>query len=63
MEQKRQLFLRQGKIQKIKDKFILQTDVFFEKLSPAAEFVIGGSCNGKTEWKIEGKTLKELFNL
>ena len=52
-----------GKIKKVKGKYILQEDVRFDKLSPAAEFVIGGSCNGKTEWKSNGKTLKELFGL
>lgn len=51
------------KIKKIKGKYILQEDVHFDKLSPAAEFVIGGSCNGKTEWKSDGKTLKDLFKL
>ena len=50
-------------IEKKKEKYILKENVAFEKLSPAAEFVIGGSCNGKTEWKSNGKTLKELFEL
>ncbi|WP_405324787.1 DUF4357 domain-containing protein [Fibrobacter sp.] len=63
VQKKREDFLKAGKIKKIKGKYILQEDVYFEKLSPSAEFVIGGSCNGKTEWKSDGKTLKELFNL
>lgn len=50
-------------IEKKKEKYILKENVAFEKLSPAAEFVIGGSCNGKTEWKSNGKTLKEKFDL
>lgn len=63
MEKKRQDYFMKGKIKKVKGKYILQEDVRFDKLSPAAEFVIGGSCNGKTEWKSNGKTLKELFGL
>lgn len=63
INKQRQEFKEKGKIKKIKGKYILQEDVAFEKLSPAAEFVIGGSCNGKTEWKSNGKTLKELFKL
>ena len=63
MEKKRQDCFTKGKIKKVKGKYILQEDVPFDKLSPAAEFVIGGSCNGKTEWKSNGKTLKELFGL
>ncbi len=63
MEKKRQDYFTKGKIKKVKNKYILQEDVPFDKLSPAAEFVIGGSCNGKTEWKSNGKTLKELFKL
>ena len=49
MEKKRQDYFMKGKIKKVKGKYILQEDVRFDKLSPAAEFVIGGSCNGKTE--------------
>ncbi|SOE75856.1 protein of unknown function [Fibrobacter sp. UWT3] len=63
IEKLRQEFKDKGKIKKVKGKYILQEDVHFGKLSPAAEFVIGGSCNGKTEWKSNGKTLKELFKL
>jgi len=63
VEQQRQDYLKRGKIAKQKGKYILKEDVTFEKLSPAAEFVIGGSCNGKVEWKSNGKTLKELFEL
>lgn len=63
VQKKREDFLKAGKIKKIKGKYILQEDVYFDKLSPAAEFVIGGSCNGKTEWKSDGKTLKDLFKL
>lgn len=59
----RQEYKGNGKIKKVKGKYILQENVSFEKLSPAAEFVIGGSCNGKTEWKSDGKTLKDLFKL
>lgn len=63
IEKLRQKYKDNGKIKKVKGKYILQEDVRFDKLSPAAEFVIGGSCNGKTEWKSDGKTLKELFGL
>ncbi|WP_406537615.1 DUF4357 domain-containing protein [Fibrobacter sp.] len=63
IEKLRQEYKNNGKIKKIKGKYILQEDVLFDKLSPAAEFVIGGSCNGKTEWKSNGKTLKDLFKL
>ena len=63
IEQQRQAYLKKGKIIKQKGKYILKENVSFDKLSPAAEFVIGGSCNGKTEWKSNGKTLKESFNL
>jgi hypothetical protein len=63
IEKLRQKYKDNGKIKKVKGKYILQEDVRFDKLSPAAEFVIGGSCNGKTEWKSNGKTLKELFKL
>ena len=59
----RQEYKDKGLIKKIKGKYFLQKDVRFDKLSPAAEFVIGGSCNGKTEWKFNGKTLKESFDL
>lgn len=63
IEKLRQEYKDKGKIKKVKGKYFLQEDVPFEKLSPAAEFVIGGSCNGKTEWKSDGKTLKERFEL
>lgn len=63
INKQRQEFKETGKIKKVKGKYILQEDVSFDKLSPAAEFVIGGSCNGKIEWKYIGKTLKESFNL
>ena len=63
MEKKRRDYYKKGLIEKKKDKYILKQDVSFDKLSPAAEFAIGGSCNGKTEWKSNGKTLKELFKL
>ena len=63
VQKQREEFFKTGKIKKVKGKYILQEDVRFDKLSPAAEFVIGGSCNGKTEWKSNGKTLKELFGL
>lgn len=63
IEKLRQEYKDKGKIKKVKGKYILQEDVHFDKLSPAAEFVIGGSCNGKTEWKYNGKTLKERFKL
>ena len=63
IEKLRQEYKDKGLIKKIKGKYFLQKDVRFDKLSPAAEFVIGGSCNGKTEWKSNGKTLKELFKL
>ncbi|MBO4712785.1 MAG: DUF4357 domain-containing protein [Fibrobacter sp.] len=63
VQKQREEFFKTGKIKKVKGKYILQEDVKFGRLSPAAEFVIGGSCNGKTEWKSDGKTLKELFKL
>ena len=63
MEKMRQDYYKKGLIEKKNGKYILKQDVPFEKLSPAAEFVIGGSCNGKTEWKSNGKTLKEKFDL
>lgn len=63
INKQRQEFKETGKIKKVKGKYILQEDVAFDNLSPAAQFVIGGSCNGKIEWKSNGKTLKELFNL
>ena len=63
MEKMRRDYYKKGLIEKKKDKYILKQDVSFDKLSPAAEFAIGGSCNGKTEWKSNGKTLKELFKL
>lgn len=63
INKQRQELKETGKIKKVKGKYILQEDVSFDKLSPAAEFVIGGSCNGKTEWKSNGKTLKELYEL
>lgn len=50
VQKQREEFFKTGKIKKVKGKYILQEDVRFDKLSPAAEFVIGGSCNGKTEW-------------
>lgn len=63
MEKMRQGYYKKGLIEKKNGKYILKQDIPFDKLSPAAEFVIGGSCNGKIEWKSNGKTLKELFNL
>ncbi len=62
VQRKREDFLEANKIKKAKGTYILQEDVKFDKLSPAAEFVIGGSCNGKTEWKYNGKTLKDSFS-
>lgn len=60
----RQTYLQKKWIYERNDKFFLKKDVSFSTLSPAAEFVIGGSCNGKTEWKdADGKTLKDLFKL
>ena len=50
VQRQREEFFKTDKIKKVKGKYILQEDVRFDKLSPAAEFVIGGSCNGKTEW-------------
>ena len=63
MEKTRRDYEKNGMIEKKRGKYILKEDVSFDKLSPAAEFVIGGSCNGKIEWKSNGKTLKEKFNL
>ena len=40
---------------------ILQEDVLFDSPSGAADFVVGNSLNGWTEWKSEdGRTLREL---
>ena len=42
---------------------ILQEDVLFDSPSGAADFVVGNSLNGWTEWKSEdGRTLRELEN-
>lgn len=42
--------------------FALQTKVQFSSPSAAAEFVLGGSCNGWTEWKDEsGQTLSKNY--
>ena len=49
VQKQREEFFKTGKTKKVKGKYILQEDVRFDKLSPADEFVIGGSCNSKTE--------------
>ncbi|MCL1950299.1 MAG: GIY-YIG nuclease family protein [Turicibacter sp.] len=42
---------------------VLQRDILFKSPSTAAAFVVGGSVNGMTEWKIDdGKTLKDIEN-
>lgn len=46
---------------KVKD-YILQEDIDFSKSSPAANFVLGASANGTTEWKTKnGEPLKNFL--
>ena len=54
--------LKKGAIAQEGERYILKVTLEFNSPSSAANFVIGGSNNGWTEWKdASGKTLDEVY--
>lgn len=62
MEKQRQTAVQNGNIAAIGDRYKLNISVSFTSPSSAAQFVLGGSVNGWTEWKTtDGRTLDKLL--
>lgn len=53
--------LNEGAVVKKGGKYYLTKIVSFKSPSGASDFVLGGSTNGWTEWKRDGKTLSEIY--